>query len=633
MVKKRIYAIFALFLALALSACGAKINTELKLDSPTSGQRIMRIAIPKLDEQQAKKINGGIDAVEASIKKHLPEELTFSGFSAEGEKTVGTLTLEFDSLDAYQTKISALSGNSYANLKPGIAINSEGLVTGIQVEENFSSINLLEWAKNGLVEDGVIASADRNNIMEIGDSIVTFGETTYNSTSGRNMYVSEITDNGINHLAVDIAEKESSFDIKVELGYKKGTKYPEEEFKQYLENNRPQDAKVEDLGNDFNGVSVSYSSASLKEAEESLAKLLGDPSFTLKEAENDKENSSFAGNGIPALTRTIDVTFSCSSLCSPQSDDRRLKFTPAENWTIGNSNGEIHQSGKITMYMPLKFSDVSVQSTLGENGGKVVAKVSLNNKTATLAGDAINAFLNPQETGELISKKESENTVYTLTLTGKSQEELNSALAKVSPNTTYSITPSARSGFFKKEVEFTYYNDFGSKFAVTNGKDIQHTVVIDGYSISASNLGNSTTIKVAKNPLSATGVASKFTLEAWILILGIICCVLLSAGILFWKRKELAGKLQARKEKQAALQETPPLQETQGVSPPEVAQTNQVAAEDESICENQIFSENQSIQTDLSLFSTPETHTSSSTQENPAASLSKEDEWSEGDIS
>lgn len=71
------------------------------------------------------------------------------------------------------------------------------------------------------MEDGVIASSDRSNIMEIGDSTVTFGEATYNSTSGRHMYVSEITDNGINHLAVDIAEKESSFDIRADLGYKK----------------------------------------------------------------------------------------------------------------------------------------------------------------------------------------------------------------------------------------------------------------------------------------------------------------------------------------------------------------------------------------------------------------------------
>ncbi|CRH90593.1 Uncharacterised protein [Chlamydia trachomatis] len=380
-------------------------------------------------------------------------------------------------------------------------------------------------------------------------------------------------------------------------------------------------------------MSISYSSASLKEAEESLAKLLGDPSFALKEAENDKEDSPFAGNGIPALTRTLDVTFNCSGLCSPQSDDRTLKFTPAEDWTISNySNGEIHQSGKITMYMRLKFSNISVQSTLGEDGGKVVATVSLNNKTVALAGDAINAFLNPQEAGELISKEESENTVYTLTLTGKSQEELNSALAKVSPHTTYSITPSARSGFFKKEVGFTYYNDFGSKFGVTDGKDIQHTVIIDGYSISGSNLGNSSIIKAAENPLSATGVASKFTLGAWMLILGIICCVLLGAGILFWKRKELAGKLQTRKTRQTALQQTPPLyethaQETQAVSPREAAQTNHDATEGETI------SENQSIQTDPSLFSAPETHTSSPTQKNPSASLAQEDEWSEGDIS
>lgn len=72
---------------------------------------------------------------------------------------------------------------------------------------------------------------------------------------------------------------------------------------------------------------------------------------------------------------------------------------------------------------------------------------------------------------------------------------------------------------------------------------------------------------------------------------------------------------------------------TQAVSPREATQTNQDATEGESISENQIFSENQSIQTDPSLFSAPETHTSSPMQENPATSLTQEDEWSEGDIS
>lgn len=630
MVKKRLYALCALFLALALSACGAKVHTELKLDSPTSGQRVMRIVIPKLDEQQAQKINGGIDAVEASIKKHLPEELTFSGFSAEGEETVGTLTLEFDSLDTYQTKISALFGNSYYNLKSGIAVTTEGLVTGVQVEENFSSTDLLQWARDGLVEDGVIAETDSNNIMETGDSTITFGDATYDSTSGH-LYVSEVTDNGINHLAIAISEKESSLDIKAELGYKKGTKYPEEEFKQYVENNRPKDAKVEDLTSDFNGVSISYSAISLEEAEESLAKLLGDPSFSIKEVQEDSsDNSQFLRNNQPVLTRAIDVAFNCSSLCSPKANDKKIKFTPSEKWTLENSSGEIYQSGKITMYMPIEFSDISVASTLGEKGGTVIMKASLNNGVAELAGDdAISAFLNPKDAGELSTETTSENTVYTLTITGASQEELNAALAETSSGTSYKVMPTQRSGFFKKEVAFTYHNDFGSKFGETARSSVRHTVTIDGYSISASNFGNSAKIETTGDPLIAEGIASTFTLGGLILILGIVFAILVAVGILFWKRKVIAEKLKARKEKQAALQGSQAIQADQGMQGVQALQDS---------VEFPATSEQNSYLTET--FSQPsaagsasEAHTLPQTPENPGSSPTEETQWAENDLS
>ena len=61
--------------ALILSACGAKIETQLGLESADKGVRTMQVSFDLKDNQD--KIKGGTQALDASLRKHLPSGLEY----------------------------------------------------------------------------------------------------------------------------------------------------------------------------------------------------------------------------------------------------------------------------------------------------------------------------------------------------------------------------------------------------------------------------------------------------------------------------------------------------------------------------------------------------------------------------
>lgn len=543
MVKKRIFTLFALFLAFVLSACGAKVNTELQLDTPTSGKRIITLVIPKLDETAKAKVNGGMTAVDASIKKHLPKEFTFSGFQQSGENTVGTLTLEFDSLETYKSKIAAiLREKDSKNIDSMISVNTTGLVTGMQVKERFSSEQLLKWAINGLVEDGVIAKNDSSLLLETGDSKITFNGKSYNST-GSYLQVKDVVDNGVSHLAINIAEQKSSFDVQVKFGYREGTKYPEAELKAHLDKALPKNAKLSVLntgenqidGVNVNGQMVSYTADSIEEVAKSLSTLLGDPSFSIKDITTPREN------GFPE--RKLKVEFNCSGVCSP--DGRKLlEFKPADIWKL-NGSKKLSHSGAISMLLPIRFSDFTVDSTIGKNGGKVVLTATLDAKIAELAGNSIEKALNRNDAGKIVSKKDGEKQIYTLTLSGDSETALNAAMRKLSANSGYKITADTNAGFFSDSVSFIYRNDFGRNFSLKEGGKVKQKLTIDGYSITKSTAGDSAIIEKTLAPgefFSVKGTAAKTSVISWVIFGILLTLILLLSVFIFWKRKLIIEK-------------------------------------------------------------------------------------------
>ncbi|MDR6939075.1 hypothetical protein [Arcanobacterium hippocoleae] len=547
MVKKHRFTIVAVILALLLSACGAKIQTELKLDTPTSGSRIIKAVIPKLDEQAAQAVTGGMAAVDASLKKHLPKELTFSGLAPEGEHTVGTFTLKFDNLDDYRKKVASLMRTKEASeVESLISVSAAGLVTGVQVQENFTSQDLLRWAVDGLVEDGVIKESDKGNLIESGETKVTINGKTYDSR-GFSANIEDVNDNGVSRLLIELVEGKSELEVAVELGYRKGMKYPEAELKAYLAKAAPSAAKLVPLSGEYNGMSVKYSVDSIADAEKTLVKLLGDPSFSVKQA-----SATDADTGSPA--RVIEVNLACAAVCSPDAARKEFKFTPAEGWELDGADS-LNRSGKLKMTMPIRFSALDVVAKVGESGGSVTVTAKIAQEVVALAGEAIEALVNPSQAGELKSAEKDGQVIYTLTISGDSADTLNRNLQKVSQGSGYTITQDPNSGFFSNGVIFQYQNDFASVFVTEPDASVTHELTIDGYTIADSTHGNTSPIKAKTNTgevFAVQGKATKLSIVS-IVVLVVILVLLLAIGIAAYLKRELiAEHLRKWKAKRAA---------------------------------------------------------------------------------
>ena len=122
--------------ALILSACGAKIDTQLGLESAEKGTRTMQVSFNMKDNKD--KIKGGVEALDASVRKHLPKGLEYGGIQSEGDKARATFTIPFSSVDEYRTKVASILQAAGSKTEPTVTIlnTEQGLVQGIQVKEN-----------------------------------------------------------------------------------------------------------------------------------------------------------------------------------------------------------------------------------------------------------------------------------------------------------------------------------------------------------------------------------------------------------------------------------------------------------------------------------------------------------------
>lgn len=159
-------AAFLLAVVLILSACGAKVTTAVDIADDGSGTRTITLTMER-DPDKESRINGGFDAIDTSIKKHLPPELTYSGLTVSDAQATANLTLSFSSFNDYREKVANLLEYSGVELKPHISIvNSDSpLANGFSYYENFSSTDLIEWIPQSLVTDGVISQENKSSVF------------------------------------------------------------------------------------------------------------------------------------------------------------------------------------------------------------------------------------------------------------------------------------------------------------------------------------------------------------------------------------------------------------------------------------------------------------------------------------
>lgn len=467
--------------ALILSACGAKIETQLGLESTEKGTRTMQVSFNLKDNKD--KIKGGSEALDASIRKHLPSGLEYGGIQSDGDKARATLTIPFSSVEEYRTKVASILKAAGSDIDPQISIiNSEqGLVQGIQVKENFTSKNLLGWVPEALVVDGVVSSSDKNNVFTSdGDTTVKLGDKTVKNSGGSTISAKDVQDRGFKSVQVDVEEKNDGYKVMVSFvaqeimnsetssavdAYLNQVKPEGSELKKGLESSQAKayapSASTASAKEEV-GRTLTFSASSIEDLGNGLKKLFGAGSTDLSASrEVVAKDNNFT------VQKKISGLLDCALLCSPSGDGLTLTIVDSNDKSyMVDPEGRASSSrsgGSSTLIAvdrvssrQIEMKSMKVATSLGLDGS-MEARFLYAFPTEDVAGaeQKLKDVFAGGSNDETEVRQDGDSTIVSVKVRGKDQNEFNQRLNEYLPDSKVTVT---RPGG---------YHPFGSDYTVT----------------------------------------------------------------------------------------------------------------------------------------------------------------------
>lgn len=464
--------------ALVLSACSAKIETQLGLESAEKGTRTILVSFNMKDNQD--KVKGGTQALDASVRKHLPEGLEYEGIQSEGDKARATFKVSFSSVDEYHSKVTSLLKASGSDIKPQISIvnSDQGLVQGIQVKENFSSGDLLGWLPEALVVDGVVSASNKNSVLSSSDeTTVKFGEKEVKNSGGSKISAKDVQDRGFRNVILDVKEKDGGYSVMVSFvakeimntetasavdAYLNQVKPEGSELKKGLESSQATymapsastSAAKEEVGR-----TLTFSASSLDDLNTKLKKLLGAGTTDLSYTREVKEESKTF-----YVRKTMKGVLDCSLLCSPEGNGLEviLKDSSDHSYRVDNTGNSGSSSSKSVLHLSRYLSQqvtmkgMKVATSLGLDGS-MEARFLYSFPSSDVAGaeEALKSAFAGGSNDETEVRQDGDATIVSVKVRGKDQNEFNQRLNEYLPDSKVTVT---RPGG---------YHPFGSDYTVT----------------------------------------------------------------------------------------------------------------------------------------------------------------------
>ena len=465
--------------ALILSACGAKIETQLGLESAEKGTRTMLVSFNLKDNKD--KIRGGSEALDASVRKHLPEGLEYGGIQSEGDKARATFTIPFSSVDEYRNKVASILKAAGSKTEPTVTIlnTEQGLVQGIQVKENFSSKELLDWVPEALVVDGVIESSNKNSVFNSSGSETTvkFGEKEVKNSGGSTISAKDVQDRGFKAMVLELQEKDGGYSATASFvakdimnsetaaaidAYLNQVKPEGSELKKGLESSQATymapsastSAAKEEVGR-----TLTFSASSLDDLNTKLKKLLGAGTTDLSYTREVKEESKTF-----YVRKTMKGVLDCSLLCSPEGNGLEviLKDSSGHSYQVDNTGNSGSSSSKSVLHLSRYLSQqvamkgMKVATSLGLDGS-MEARFLYAFPTEDVAGaeQKLKDVFAGGSNDETEVRQDGDSTIVSVKVRGKDQNEFNQRLNEYLPDSKVTVTrPSG-------------YHPFGSDYIVT----------------------------------------------------------------------------------------------------------------------------------------------------------------------
>ena len=426
-----------------LAACGAKIDTDMKIDKNFKGERIITATIDSTDLNSY--VSTGADGIEETIKNYIPSAMTYKRVDKELGDVEFTFTISFNDLNEYTNKITEiLNKNPDNTIVPSILYNNKNneFKKSILFEENFTSNDLLNWLVYGLKTDNKVSHSTVSDWMETGIALlkidnqefdvynnISVNESETNSFDSINVET-KILDNGNYKRSVTFVANEKIIKILNDKGIV---------LTEYLKKLSPESSEfVESKEDNYTKYIVSYESSTSEELATSTAKLFNSQTSVFKVnyssyAENKNiikidvdeyiDASYYLDYDSSALTSELYLYDNLSIDYKNSKND--LYSNLIDNKTYFSYNPNFHDTYKFTFSLPVPFE--SVELNIAAKNNKISEKLvmSISNNLSSVFKEIIEENLKNSLNSEklVLDTKNDENiTTYTLAFKGNPDE-------------------------------------------------------------------------------------------------------------------------------------------------------------------------------------------------------------------
>lgn len=347
--KKRIAAAALLAVAFVLSACGAQVDTLMKVNADGSGSRNITLEVSKSDFNQY--VTGGIGEIQAIIDKDMPKDMQASKITEADSRYSVTFTIAFDSPKQYEEKIRSILAASVDNpddYTSTMVLADSPFRSGLSIEEDFSSKVLLGWFEKGVEKAGLVE--DPNNILDNGNTVVDFAGSQ-NSVYSNDISFNSTASDGLSKVSVATADDGDGNWTRTIVMEMPTSAYvlKKDEIDKYLAD---QTAAVTDaLTDDPNAVAwQARISGTPNQVSEATEELFSDPDAVFSV----KDIGVNPGTIVPYMQVTDQ--FTCAAICSQDMTPSRFLLLP-ENWSP--DGGGVYVADSATEIPDADNSDLS----------------------------------------------------------------------------------------------------------------------------------------------------------------------------------------------------------------------------------------------------------------------------------
>ncbi len=210
----------------------ATVDTELSIAEDMTGVREITVKIPRRTFD--KYISATWTETTTVLMNNCPRAFSCTADESNAEYTL-YFKLEFDSIEDYNSKVNDIMGED-VSVKVDTPVNV--FSNGIIIQEDFSSVELLDWVSEKLNEAGYITVDNAEKLMVSGSNSAKYDGTVYDELK-EYISVSSLRELAINHITINtFVTVNRTFDreIIIELP-KESMDENGEAIKAYLEGN------------------------------------------------------------------------------------------------------------------------------------------------------------------------------------------------------------------------------------------------------------------------------------------------------------------------------------------------------------------------------------------------------------